>query len=352
MSTTGRLATDKDADVLECVINVSEGRDEGVLAALTEATGHVLLDVHRDADHHRSVFTLAGSAPEAEAGARRLAAAAVATLDLRRHQGVHPRLGTVDVVPWVALRRRADGRLVDGDPAAAVAARDRFARWAAGELGVPCFLYGPSSPDPDLAWDPPEPRRLPDLRRKAWRSLPPDLPPDPPADPPADDPKGGGPAREGGGRVQEGGGPAREGGGRVQEGAGPAPEGPHPRAGAMCVGARPLLVAYNVWLADPELAAAKRIAASLRSPAVRTLGLQVGAEVQVSCNLVDPLAAGPADVYDAVAAMAPVARAELVGLLPLAVLDAVPSDRWAELDIGLDRTIEARLAAGLDGGRR
>jgi hypothetical protein len=77
---------------------------------------------------------------------------------------------------------------------------------------------------------------------------------------------------------------------------------------------------------------------------VRALGLAVGREVQVSLNLVEPLVTGPADAWDAVNRLAPVARAELVGLVPRAVLDAVPEARWAELDLAADRTIEARLS--------
>jgi glutamate formiminotransferase len=262
--------------VLECVVNVSEGRSGDVLADLAAAAGGALLDLHADPDHHRAVLTLAG-----EEAPRAVARAAVERIDLRTHAGAHPRIGAVDVVPFVALGATP--------PDAAVGARDRFARWAADELGLPCFLYGPE-------------RSLPDVRRGAFGTLAPDT------------------------------GPPR----------------PHPTAGAAAVGARPVLVAYNVWLAEPDLAAARRLAAALRGPAVRALGLAVGDAVQVSVNLVDPLAVGPAAVHDRVAAEVAVARAELVGLVPAAVLRAVPRHRWAELDLAEDRTIEARLeAAGL-----
>jgi glutamate formiminotransferase len=104
------------------------------------------------------------------------------------------------------------------------------------------------------------------------------------------------------------------------------------------------LVAYNVWLAEPDVALARRVSVAVRSPALRALGLTVGRRVQVSMNLVDPLVVGPAAAYDAVAALAPVAGGELVGLIPAAVLEQVAPERWAELDLGRDRTIEARLA--------
>jgi glutamate formiminotransferase / 5-formyltetrahydrofolate cyclo-ligase len=259
------------AALLECVVNVSEGRDEGVLGELAAACGAALLDRHTDPAHHRSVFTLVG-----EDAPRDLARAAVERLDLRRHSGVHPRLGVVDVVPFVPLA----GTPMD----VAEAARDGFALWAADALGLPCYLYGTG-------------RSLPEVRRRAFVDLAPDV---------------GLPA-------------------------------PHPTAGACCVGARGPLVAYNVWLAEPDVARARQVAAAVRSPAIRALGLAVGPRVQVSLNLVDPSIVGPAEAYDMVAALVPVAGAELVGLLPADVLERVPAQRWAALDLGPDRTIEARL---------
>jgi glutamate formiminotransferase len=270
--------------VLACVINVSEGRDPSVVEAVAAAAGRLLLDLHSDPHHHRSVLTLAG--PETDLlqeAARRVAAEAVRRIDLRAHLGVHPRLGAVDVVPFVPL---AGSTLTD-----AVAHRDHFAAWAAAALHLPCFLYGPE-------------RALPDVRREAFAGLVPDR----------------------------------------------GPAVPHPTAGAVCVGARPVLVAYNLWLA-PEvgLDAARRVAIDLRGPGVRALGLDVGGHRQVSCNLLEPLRFGPLDAYDAVASRATVARAELVGLVPVAVLDAVPPERWAQLDLDAERTLEARLAAAGSG---
>lgn len=259
--------------MLECVVNISEGRRPEVVAAIGAAAGADLLDVHSDAHHHRSVLTLVG-----EEAPRAVARAAVDRLDLGAHAGVHPRIGVVDVVPFVAL---------GATPAAeAVAARDRFGAWAAAELGVPGFAYGPE-------------RTLPEVRRRAFAGLTPTW----------------------------------------------GPATPHPTAGAIAVGARPLLVAYNLWLAPgTDLAVARRVAREVRSPEIRTLGLAVGDEVQVSMNLVAPLAVGPAEAWDRVASLAPVARAELVGLVPEGVLEQAPEGRWEQLDLGPERTIEARLA--------
>jgi glutamate formiminotransferase len=257
-------------------MNISEGRDMRAVEAIAAAAGETLLDVHSDADHNRSVMTLAGESGSLEAAVRAAASAAVASLDIGQHAGAHPRLGVIDVVPFVPL----DGDSLDS----AIAARDRFAAWAGDELRVPVFLYGPE-------------RSLPEVRAHAFAA---DLPPS----------------------------------------AGPA--SPHPTAGAICAGARPVLVAYNVWLAEGiGVAEARRIAREIRDPALRALGLDVGGRAQVSMNLVDPLHVGPADAYDAVATRAPVAAAELVGLVPAAVLRAVPEDRWAQLDLSPDRTLPA-----------
>lgn len=263
--------------MLECVVNVSEGRDHGALAAFAEATGADLLDLHVDAHHHRSVWTLVG-----EDAPRRLTTAAVERLDLRTHDGVHPRIGVVDVVPFVPLGPATMADALD--------ARNRFCTWAGDHLRLPCFAYGPE-------------RSLPDVRRHAFGDLAPVA----------------------------------------------GPWAPHPTAGAVAVGARPPLVAYNLWLARPDLTLARAIARDLRAPAVRALGLAVGDEVQVSMNLVDPATWGPAEAWDAVSARAPVARAELVGLIPAATLAGAPMWRWSQLDLSEDRTIEARLASRVAG---
>ncbi|MFP4514339.1 MAG: glutamate formiminotransferase [Acidimicrobiales bacterium] len=259
--------------MIECVVNISEGRDPTVLDALADAAGDGLLDLHRDPDHHRSVLTLAG-----DEAVRAVATEAVARIDIGAHQGAHPRIGVVDVVPFIAL--------AGSSAADALAARDAYAAWSAGTLEVPCFLYGPE-------------RTLPEIRRGAFSELAPDT----------------------------------------------GPAAPHPTAGASAVGQRDVLVAYNLWLADTDLETARGISRSLRSPAVRALGLQVGDQVQVSMNLIDPATTGPAEVFDQVARHTAIDRAELVGLVPASVLERTPNHRWHELDLDADRTIEARVEA-------
>lgn len=266
--------------MLECVINVSEGRNTGLVsriaASVTNSPARQLLDIHSDADHNRSVFTLVGvDAPRA------LTRRCVELLDISAHDGVHPRLGVVDVVPFVAL-----GGSSHHD---ALVARNDFASWAADELHLPVFLYGPE-------------RTLPDIRRDAWTTLSPDH----------------------------------------------GPNVPHPTAGAVCVGVRPVLIAYNVLLASSDLATARRIATRVRRPGLRTLAFAVGGAVQVSMNLVDAEQISISAAYDAVATEAAVAgirieKAELVGLLTERHLLMNEPNRWEQLDIGLDRTVESRL---------
>ena len=257
--------------MLECVVNVSEGRNHAILDSLAQSCAGDLLDIHSDPDHNRSVFTMVGvDAPRA------LARAAVSALSLNDHSGVHPRIGVVDVVPFVPL--------VDSTMNDARIARDDFAAWVDSELNVPCFLYGTE-------------RTLPDIRKNAWTSLMPSV----------------------------------------------GTHSPHPTAGAMCVGVREPLVAYNLWLEDVDLATTRRIASSVRSASIRTLGLQVGAFTQVSVNLIQPMITGPNDVFNAVSQHATVHHAELVGLLPASVLAVIPRARWEDLDLSVEQTIEWRV---------
>jgi glutamate formiminotransferase len=279
----------------ECVINISEGRDRSIVDAVAAAGADLVLDVHSDPEHHRSVLTLAGPLDEVDAAARCVAAAAVAAIDLSTHRGVHPRMGVVDVVPFVPLTGLR-GSTTTWD--AVVGTRDRFADWMGSELKVPCFRYGPE-------------RSLPAVRRGAFSEFAPDA----------------------------------------------GPDRPHPTAGATAVGARTVLIAYNVWIeavppggleAAAVLAVARDLATRIRRPGLRTLGLAVDGGAQVSCNVVDPDLVTLTDVYDSVATGAAeracaARRGELVGLIPDAALLAVPEARWAELGLRAEDTIGYRL---------
>jgi glutamate formiminotransferase len=287
--------------MLECVANVSEGRDLGALRALAEHCGAALLDVHTDADHHRSVFTLAGPQRcDAAPAARRLAAAVASHVSIADHEGVHPRLGALDVVPFVSL----DGTDVERAEAAETA-RD-FGRWWAASHAVPVFFYDDADPGR---------RDLPHIRRHAFTTRPPDF----------------------------------------------GPSAPHPTLGATAVGARRPLVAVNLLLVTREVAVARRIARDVRErdgglPGVRALGflLESARRPQVSMNLVDLDRTGIEDACLAVRELArragtDVAAVELVGLVPRAYLDRCSESFLAWAGIDRSAAIEARLA-GADAG--
>jgi glutamate formiminotransferase len=269
---------------LLAVPNVSEGRDRAAMDAIAEAfcaPGVRLLDVHFDADHHRSVYTLAGEpgalAPALLAGARE----AVARIDLHRHDGVHPRVGAVDVAPVVYLDEAARGAAC----AEALVAADLFG----DELNLPVFLYGALA----------DGRTRADLRRGGIEEL--------------------------GRRMAEG---------ELKPDFGPGL--PHDTAGVTLVAARPPLVAFNLELAPPATPEdARAIAAHIREggeeghAGLRAIGLELagrGGIAQVSCNVEDPFATPLAVVVAAVRRHADVAAAELVGLAPAAAFDGFPDD--------------------------
>jgi glutamate formiminotransferase/glutamate formiminotransferase/formiminotetrahydrofolate cyclodeaminase len=264
---------------LLAVPNVSEGSDRASIQAIADAfaPAHVL-DVHSDPDHGRSVLSLAAAQGELAAALVAGAREAVARIDLRAHDGDHPHVGAVDVVPVVYLDETARG--------AAIAEALTAAALLGDELGLPVFLYG------DLA-------TAPERRERAA-------------------------LREGGAvRLAE----------RVAAGELTPDQGPNDidaRAGAVLVTARPPLIAFNVDLASDDVDLARSIAAELREsgggpPGVRAIGLLLPhrGRAQVSFNVHDHRAAPPAELVAAVARRAEVAEAELVGLAPAAALDGV-----------------------------
>jgi glutamate formiminotransferase len=279
--------------MLECVPNVSEGRDATIIEALAAAGGRSLLDVHTDRDHNRSVFTLAGPGfRDAETAVAALARTVATHLDLTDHEGIHPRIGMLDVVPFCALDE-------DHDVAASAAAA--FAEWVADELALPVFLYDDADP---LR------RSLPELRAEAFVKRAPDL----------------------------------------------GPGEPHPTLGAVAVGARPPLVALNCWLDTNDVIVARDIARRVREregglAGVRALGLLLESEdvVQVSMNLVDLPVTGVETAVSEVRRLAAkddweVTRVEVVGLVPAAELERCSEGFRESAGLGPDVTIEARLA--------
>jgi glutamate formiminotransferase len=276
------------------VPNVSEGRRREVVEALAAACGEPLLDVHVDPDHNRSVFTvMAAAAEDVEAAAVRLAEAVARTVDRSWREGVHPRLGALDVVPFVALSGTPEAR------ASAVRTAQYFAGWLGDTLDVPTFLYGEADP---------QERPLPRLRRDAFVRRMPDY----------------------------------------------GPSEPHPKLGAAAVGARPPLVAINCELDRDDVDLARRIADDVRErggglPGVRALGFELPSRgrAQVSLNVTDLEATGVeeacADVARAARAQgADLARIELVGLMPRAALEECSPAFRRRAGLGDEQTIEGR----------
>ena len=292
--------------LVECVPNFSEGRDEVVIARLRAAAAAVervkLLDCHSDRDHNRTVLTFAGPLPQVSMAAMRVAREAVNSIDMRQHVGVHPRMGSVDVVPLVPLQ---DANLQE----CATAARE-VARYLGEELGVPAFLYG-------AAAAPDRPRQLHQIRGGGHESIealgaalrPPDF----------------------------------------------GPSAPHATAGAVAVGARLPLIAFNVMLDSSDIEAAERIARGLRESSGGLRSVQALAfflpsrgQVQVSTNLLDFRVTGVGAVLSRVRELAvqegtTVAVCEMVGLLPEAALEGVQGETLPGTP-GAGDTIEARLA--------
>lgn len=271
---------------LLAVPNFSEGRDTSVIAALRAALDakRGLLDRHSDPEHNRTVYTLAGEGRDLDELLAAAADVAVKRIDMRRHRGLHPCIGALDVCPLVWLN-------VDGQEAARAHARSVAERIAA--LGVPVFLYG------ELAGSE-------ERRERAF-------------------------FREGGLEALRG----RMASGELAPDFGPAM--PHPTAGATLVTARPPLAAFNIELDTADAAVAQRVAAALREtgggpPGVRAIGLPLeGGRSQVSTNVHDPIAVPLRMVVARAGELAaeqgarPV-EAEIVGLVPAAAMQGFPPD--------------------------
>ena len=276
------------------VPNVSEGRDPQLIDEIARAFDARLLSVHSDPDHHRSVFTLAGEPGSLANAVTTGAREATERINLRKQDGLHPKVGTVDVAPIVYLSEDDRGAAA----AEALVLADRLGE----ELCLPVFLYG------ILAGG----RTRAELRRGGTTGL-----------------------------------AARLASRELRADFGP--QTLHPNAGAVLVAARPPLIAFNVELSPPATVDdAKAIAAAIREggveglESVRAIGLWLEhrAVAQVSMNVEDYTKTALAKVIEAIARRATVAEAELVGLAPRAALEGLPD----ELTVGGRATIEDALA--------
>ena len=294
--------------LFEAVPNFSEGKDRAKISRITDAVravpGLLVLGLHSDPDHNRSVLTFAGEEDAVLSGAVTLAKACTAELDLASQSGEHPRMGVLDVLPFVPL----EGATMEG----AV----RLARTTAeilGSLGFPVYLYGAAATASHR-------RDLPDVRRAGYEG------------------------------VAE----------RLKDPGWRPDYGPHtldPRRGAVAVGARPFLVAFNAFLDTDDAEVARTIARRVREsgglPAVKALGFLVGGRAQVSMNLTDlertPIPVALEAVRSAAAELGTsVESTELVGLAPLAAILDTTRYYLGLRDLTADHVLETRLHGAPD----
>jgi glutamate formiminotransferase len=294
--------------IIECVPNFSEGRDaakiDAIESAIRSADGAIVLHRSSDPDHNRSVITFAGPPESVLEAAVRGTAAAAKLIDLRAHKGVHPRLGALDVLPFVPVR----GTTLEDCIALAHRAGERFWR----ELSIPVYFY-------EAAARRPARQRLEDVRRGQFEEI-----------------------REAA---------------LIDESRQPDIGGPglHSTAGAVIVGARRFLIAFNINLRTSDLQVAKDIARAIRTssgglPAVKALGLPLMSRnlVQVSMNLTDFEQTGLCMVYNEIARRATargveIAGSELIGLMPRSAMEQAAGAFLQLENFDSQRIVENRI---------
>ena len=296
------------AEIVECVPNFSEGRRtevvDAIAAAIAGVKGVRLLDREMDANHNRCVITFVGDrtsiAEAAFAGARQ----AVARIDMNAHRGEHPRIGALDVLPFVPV--------LGVSMADCVQIARTVGRRIADELQVPVYLYEAAATRPDRV-------ALPDIRRGEYEGLRAEIQTNPDRKPDF--------------------GPSRL----------------HPTAGASVVGARPLLIAWNVNLATKDVRIAKRIAKAIREsdgglPAVRAKGFELADRglVQVSMNMIDYHKTSLLRVFEEIERLAAaegvgIAESEIVGLAPLDPLIEAATARFKLANFHRSQILETRI---------
>jgi glutamate formiminotransferase len=294
--------------LVECIPNFSEGRRpeviEAIVAVLRDRPGVRLLDVDPNADHNRTVVTFVGSPDAVSDAAFALTRAAVERLNLEEHQGEHPRMGAMDVVPFVPI----SGVTMDDCVRLARQTGERIA----AELGVPVYLYANAATTPAR-------KRLPDVRKGQYEGLKTAIPTDPARRPDF--------------------GPARL----------------HPTAGATAVGARPPLIAFNINLGTTNLDIAKTIGKGIRESSgglvnVQAMGVDLAAQglVQVSMNLLDYTRTPIHRAFELVRAEAerygvPIVGSEIVGLVPVDALLAAADFYLRLTGFRREQVLELRL---------
>lgn len=290
--------------LLDCALNFSEGRREKVINAIAGAAQGVrVLDVSPDKDHNRTVLTFIGSPQAVAQAAFSVSAKAVDLIDMNQHRGAHPRMGAVDVIPFVPL---GEARMEE-----AVEMARQVGQRLGTELGIPVYLYEEAATRPKR-------RNLADIRRGEYEGLLEKL-----ADPQWKPDFG--------------------------------PDRPHPTAGATAVGARIYLVAYNVNLGTSEIEIAKAIARAVRARTgglhnVKALGVMLKERglAQVSMNVVDPFRTPLYRVLELVRLEAArygvaIVGSEIVGLVPLSVIVEAARYYLQLEDFGDEQVLETQL---------
>jgi glutamate formiminotransferase len=301
--------------LIECVPNFSEGRDaakvEAIIQAICKGPGVLLLDRTMDVDHNRSVVTFAGTEETVGQAALRGIGRAVDLIDMNLHRGVHPRIGAADVVPLIPLR------------GASMEACIRIARWvaedAARRYSLPAYLYEAAACRPDR-------RNLEIVRRGQFEKLLDKIQSDPDRIPDFGERR------------------------------------LHPTAGALAVGARDLLVAFNVNLATTDVSIAKLIARKIRAsngglPCVKSLGFYLPSRnlAQVSINLTDFRTTSLATSFEVVRTEAnglgvDILETEIIGLIPAAAIDDALATEMRVRNFDRDLILENRLEKAVTSG--
>jgi glutamate formiminotransferase len=295
-------------EIVECVPNFSEGRRKEVVDAIANAIVSVpgvrLLDTEMDPNHNRSVITFIGDRSAVAEGAFQGAKAAVARIDMNTHRGEHPRVGALDVLPFVPIL----GVTMEDCVVLARSVGKRIAE----ELQIPVYLYEAAATRPDR-------RALPDVRRGEYEGLKVAIETDPDRKPDF------------------------------------GPSKLHPTAGACIVGARPVLIAWNVNLRTRDVRVAKRIAKAIREsdgglPAVRAKGFELADRglVQVSMNMTDYHKTSLVQAYEAIRALAAkegveVVESEIIGLVPLDAILAGATQYFKLARFHREQILETRL---------
>jgi len=293
--------------IIECIPNFSEGRNPEIVEAIVNAAAQVegvkVLDFSMDSDHNRSVFTFIGSPEATLRGAIAACDRAAALIDMRKHTGAHPRIGAVDVVPFVPLE--------GSDMSDAVDTAHGFGHIFSRKNNVPVYFYGAAALDQQR-------KRLADIRRGQYEGLREKM--SDPAWAPDISPKG---------------------------------SGFNPRLGATAVGARKPLIAFNINLNSNNLELARDIAGSIRHSSggfkhVQAIGVFLKSRniAQVSMNLTDYETTSIRTVFDAVTKKAikhgiDILESELIGLIPRGALEGVTADYLKLLNFSEERIIES-----------